>query len=60
MTGLLELREKLRIFYGKYELYVAAGIKFMLGILVFSIINSQTGYMEQLNQMAVVLLLSIL
>lgn len=59
MTGLLELREKLRIFYGKYELYVAAGIKFMLGILVFSIINSQTGYMEQLNQMAVVLLLSL-
>ena len=59
MTGLLEAREKLRIFYGKYELYVAAGIKFILGILVFSLINGQTGYMERLRNPAVVLLLSL-
>ncbi len=60
MTGLLEMREKLRTFYGKYELYVAAGLKFILGLAVFSIINSNIGYMERLNQPAAVLLLSLL
>ncbi len=59
MTGLLEAREKLRIFYGKYELYVTAGIKFLLGILVFSMINEQVGYMERLRHPAVVLMLSL-
>ncbi len=59
MTGLLEVREKLRFFYGKYEIYVAAAIRFFLGIVVFSVINSQIGYMEQLDQPAVVLLASL-
>ena len=60
MTSLLELREKLRIFYGKYELYVVAGTKFILGLIVFFIINSEIGYMEQLNHPAVSLLLSLI
>lgn len=59
MTGLLEIREKLRIFYGKYELYVTAGIKFILGMIVFITINSKLGYMERLNHPAVVLILSL-
>ncbi|GFI31766.1 MAG: hypothetical protein HFH50_03430 [Lachnospiraceae bacterium] len=60
MTGLLEMREKLRTFYGKYELYVTAGLKFVLGLVVFSVINGNIGYMERLNQPAAVLLLSLL
>ena len=59
MTGLLEIREKLRIFYGKFELYVTAGIKFILGLVVFFMINSQLGYMERLDHPAVVLMLSL-
>lgn len=59
MTGLLEFRERLRTFYGKYELYVTAGIKFILGLVVFSIINGNIGYMERMNQPAVALLLSL-
>lgn len=59
MTGLLEMREKLRIFYGKFELYVTAGIKFILGLVVFFMINSQLGYMERLDHPAVVLMLSL-
>ena len=38
MTGLLEFRERLRTFYGKYELYVTAGIKFILGLVVFPLL----------------------
>ncbi|MCI8483787.1 MAG: hypothetical protein HFH41_05560 [Lachnospiraceae bacterium] len=59
MTGLLEIREKLRIFYGRYELYVITGMKFVLGLVVFFLINSQIGYMERLKHPAVVLILSL-
>lgn len=59
MTFLLEIREKLRILYGKYEIYVTVAIKFILGAAVFFWINSGIGYMERLNQMAVVLLLAL-
>ena len=59
MTFLLEIREKLRILYGKYEIYVTVAVKFILGIAVFFWINSGIGYMERLNQLAVVLLLAL-
>ena len=59
MTGLLELREKLRNFYGKYELYVTAGVKFVLGLLTFSVINSRLGYMERMDHPAVALILAL-
>lgn len=59
MTFLLEIREKLRNLYGKYEIYVVVAVKFILGIAVFSWINNELGYMERLNQLAVVLLLAL-
>lgn len=59
MTGLLEIRERLRNFYGKYELYVTAGAKFVLGLVTFFLINSQLGYMERLDHPAVALLLAL-
>ena len=59
MTGLLEFRERLRNFYGRYEIYVTAGVKFVLGLVTFLLINSQLGYQEQLNQPAVALLLAL-
>ena len=59
MTGLLEIREKLRNFYGRYEVYVTAGVKFLLGVVTFFLINFQLGYREQLNQPAVALLLAL-
>lgn len=42
MTGLLELRERLRSFYGKYEIYVTAGAKFVLGLVVFFLIDRKS------------------
>lgn len=59
MTGLLELREKLRNFYGKYEIYVTVGVKFVLGVVLFGIINGRIGYMSQVNHPAVVLMLAL-
>lgn len=60
MTGLLEIRERMRNFYGRYEVYVTAGMKFLLGLVLFFLINGQLGYREQLNQPAVALLLALI
>ncbi len=60
MTNILELREKLRDFYGKYEIYVVTGGKFILALVAFWLINSNMGYMEKLDNPAVVLLLALL
>ncbi len=59
MTGLLELREKLREFYGRYEIYAVAGAKFALGLVLFFTVNSRMGYMEQLDHPALALLLAL-
>ncbi|MEY8390601.1 hypothetical protein D3Z36_05390 [Lachnospiraceae bacterium] len=59
MTGLLEIRERLRDIVGKYEIYFIAGVKFVLGLVTFFLINSQMGYMERLTHPAVALLLAL-
>lgn len=59
MTGLLEIRERLRDVVGKYEIYFIAGVKFALGLMIFFLINSQMGYMERLTHPAVSLLLAL-
>lgn len=60
MTKILELREKLRDFYGKYEVYVVTGVKFILSFVAFWLINGNMGYMEKLDNPAVALLLALL
>lgn len=60
MTNILELREKLRDFYGKYEIYVVTGVKFILAFLAFWLINGNMGYMEKLDNPAVALILALL
>ena len=55
MTVLLELRERLRGFYGKYESYLLPVIKFLLGLTVFWLINANIGYMERLDSTPLIL-----
>jgi len=49
MMGLLVFKEKLRQFYGKYSIYIAPVIKFLVGAAAFYMINSNVGYMEKLK-----------
>lgn len=60
MTKMLELREKLRNFYGKYEIYASAGVKFIVALLAFFLINGSIGYMEKLDSLAVLLILALI
>ncbi len=59
MTGLLELKEKLKSIYGKYDLYINPLFKFALALCVFSLINGNIGYMTKLDTLPVVLVLSL-
>lgn len=60
MTGLLEFREKLKLFYSKNEFLILPLIKFLLALMVLNTVNGQLGYMTQLDNIAVVLIVALL
>lgn len=60
MTVLLELRENLKKIYSRNEAFILPVIKFLLSFIVLSIINGKMGYMTKLDNMAIVLIVSLL
>lgn len=60
MTGLLEIREKLKNIYSKYEVFILPLMKFLLAFLVISAVNGQLGYMTRLDNMAIVLIVALM
>ena len=60
MTALLELRENLKKIYSRNEAFILPLIKFLLSFIVLSIINGKMGYMTKLDNMAIVLIVSLL
>ena len=60
MTALLELIENLKKIYSRNEAFILPVIKFLLGVIVLSIINGKMGYMTKLDNMAIVLIVSLL
>lgn len=60
MTVLVELREKLKVIYAKYGIYIQPFLKFLLAILTFVLINECTGYMKSLTNIFILLILALL
>lgn len=60
MTALLELRENLKKIYSRNEAFILPVIKFLLSFIVLNIINGKMGYMTKLDNMAIVLIVSLL
>ncbi len=60
MTGLLELREKIKLIYSKNEVFIIPIAKFLLAFIVFNTINGQLGYMTKLDNIAIVLIVSLM
>ena len=60
MTGLLEVREYLKAFYTKHEIYVNPCIKFLMALFSLTAINSAVGYMGVLKQPALVLIVALM
>lgn len=60
MVVLLEIKEKLVQLYGKYEAYMIPMLRFLLGVITFTLINTNIGYMKVLSTMPVALILAAL
>lgn len=60
MTGLLELREKIKMIYSRYEVFILPIVKFLLAFIVLNTMNSQLGYMTRLDNVAIVLIVSLM
>lgn len=60
MSVLLEWKERIKVFYGKYHHYVNPCIRFVLALVVFMGINKNLGYMKRLDNVLFVLLLSFI
>lgn len=60
MTALLELKQKIKGVYGQYEIYILPILKFILALVYFVWINSNMGYMSQLNNLFLVLIMALI
>jgi len=60
MTNLLVLKEHLKSFYSKNEVYLIPLIKFLVAFISLLLINGKLGYMTQLNSIMVVLILALM
>ena len=46
MSTLLVMKEQLQVLYAKYSTYITIGMRLILGLLVFGLINSNIGFMK--------------
>jgi len=60
MTGILMLKEKLKRFYGRNDMFIVPVAKFILAFAALCFVNSNTGYMKTLNNILVVTIISLL
>ena len=58
MTKLLEIKEKVFCFWGKYEVYLKFVYKFFLALAVFLLINNTIGFMESISTVSVAFILA--
>ncbi len=59
MTVLLEMKERLKLFYSKGEPFLLPLVKFLLAFITFNTLNGRMGYMTQLDNIAVVLIAAL-
>ncbi len=55
---MLTIRDRLKNIYAEYNRYILAVVKYALALFTFLMINSMLGYMDLLNNIVVVLVLS--
>jgi hypothetical protein len=60
MAVLLELRENIKRFYGKFDAVIVPVVRFLAALIVLSRINSRMGYMTRIDSTAVVLIVALM
>lgn len=56
---LLEIKEYLKLFYAKFDVYIISVFKFLLTLIALNMVNSDLGYMSRLTETPIVLLISL-
>ncbi len=60
MRSLLEIRDMMKRIYARYEFVIVPVLKFMLAFVALSIVSGQMGYMYQLDNLGLVLIVSLM
>lgn len=60
MTTILLIKEWLKKFYGKFDIYVTAVLKFLGALITIMLINANIGYMDRLKSSAIVAVVALL
>lgn len=60
MKTLLVLKERIRSFYGKNEIYLTPVMKFLLSFISLLLINGKWGYMDKIKKFPIVLVASLM
>lgn len=60
MTGLLEIRERVKMLYSRYEVFILPIVKFLFALIVLNTLNGKIGYMTKLDNIAIVLIVSLM
>ena len=60
MTKLLVIREYLKHFYSKNEVYIKPVWKLLLAFITLMVINGKLGYMNRIDNIAVVLIVALM
>lgn len=60
MTSLLVLKEYIKKFYGKNEVYLTPLLKLLLAMTSLLMINSSIGYMKKIDNIAIVMIVALL
>lgn len=59
MTDLLEIREKIKLFYSRFEVFILPVVKLLLAFVVLNTLNRRMGYMTRLDNSAIVLIIAL-
>ena len=59
MTKLLEIRDNIKLFFTKYDVFAIPVVKFLLAFIMMLMINGKLGYMSKLNHIGIVLIVSL-
>lgn len=59
MVFLLELKDNINRFYNKHNVYLVPAFKFIIAFLSFLMLNMQIGYMSQIKNPLIALLVSV-
>ncbi len=60
MTSLLVAKQYLKRIYGRYEVYLIPLFKFLISFICFLLVNANLGYMNKINNIAIVLVLALM